>query len=258
MRHSKVKLHWDEDDSERSKVTRRTLTRQEIEEGDYHAFIASSGSEDDETQKQKEKGQRDKLRALLLGGDNGDMTEDWEGDPFRDKEGKAEDGDIEITFMPGLSTSKLDDDNETTLEAYKRKQKEKRLERKKKMKEEKKDEKQVKGHDDFFDVDGEWLGVPDADIEEKHPQQKSHPSPSQEELALLVSSNDPSKDPKHFDMKAILKAEKLKGKKAKKEKGKKGPDEDELQEDFQLNVTDDRFKALHEDHSFAIDPSNPQ
>ena len=62
-------------------------------------------------------------------------------------------------------------------------------------------------------------------------------------------------------MKAALKAEKTKGKKRKGKKGKKGEDDDqelELQEDFSIDVKDERFKALHEDHTFAIDPSNPQ
>jgi len=54
----------------------------------------------------------------------------------------------------------------------------------------------------------------------------------------------------------LLEAEKLKGKKLKK--GKKNKlDEAELQEDFSINVVDDRFKAVHDDHDFAIDPSNP-
>jgi len=36
-----------------------------------------------------------------------------------------------------------------------------------------------------------------------------------------------------------------------------GDDENELQHDFTIDVKDQRFRALHEDHVFAIDPSNP-
>ena len=48
--------------------------------------------------------------------------------------------------------------------------------------------------------------------------------------------------------------------KKKGKKAKRGPDdgENELQEDFSIDVKDDRFKAVLEDHTFAIDPSNPQ
>lgn len=56
----------------------------------------------------------------------------------------------------------------------------------------------------------------------------------------------------------MLKAEK---KIRRKNKGPKKPgeeDDNELQEDFLIDVKDARFKALHEDHQYAIDPSNPQ
>ncbi|OCF36722.1 hypothetical protein I316_01318 [Kwoniella heveanensis BCC8398] len=45
LRHSKVKLTWDQDDPNRVKMTRRTLTREEIEEQDFNNLVASSGSE---------------------------------------------------------------------------------------------------------------------------------------------------------------------------------------------------------------------
>jgi len=57
-------------------------------------------------------------------------------------------------------------------------------------------------------------------------------------------------------MKAVVRAEKKRGRKGKK--NKQASELEELQEDFSVNVKDDRFKALHEDYTFAIDPSNPQ
>ncbi|KAG5922734.1 hypothetical protein E4U42_005375 [Claviceps africana] len=71
----------------------------------------------------------------------------------------------------------------------------------------------------------------------------------------------------HFDMKEIMRAEKNKAKakgKAGKGKGKgkgKGHDAGDkggLQEDFAMDVGDDRFKAVFDSHEFAIDPSNPR
>ena len=56
---------------------------------------------------------------------------------------------------------------------------------------------------------------------------------------------------RHFNMKEIIKNENKKGKKKKKEKGIQD-------DDFEINVNDPRFMALHESHHFAIDPSNPQ
>jgi hypothetical protein len=80
-----------------------------------------------------------------------------------------------------------------------------------------------------------------------------------EELALLVASDNPNGVAKHFEMSAVLKAEKKTGKKGKRgRKEKHKPNDQDTQEDFRIDVADERFKALHENHAFAIDPSNPQ
>jgi hypothetical protein len=89
---------------------------------------------------------------------------------------------------------------------------------------------------------------------------------AQAELALLVGSDDEDdvlggegEGGKHFDMRKILKAEKQKGKKV-KVKGKKAKKADDapVKDDFKLDLGDDRFKSLHDDFDFAIDPSNPR
>lgn len=85
----------------------------------------------------------------------------------------------------------------------------------------------------------------------------------QGELALLVGSDDEDDvgggdGGRHFDMRKILKAEKSKGKKV-KVKGKKAKkDEAPVNDEFKLDLGDDRFKSLHDDFDFAIDPSNPR
>ena len=55
-----------------------------------------------------------------------------------------------------------------------------------------------------------------------------------------------------------VKGKKRKGKKGKKDATREDGEANELQEDFAINVKDDRFKAVLDDHTFAIDPSNPQ
>ncbi|EJD04071.1 uncharacterized protein FOMMEDRAFT_121565 [Fomitiporia mediterranea MF3/22] len=289
LRHSKVTLKWDEDDPERSKVTRRALSRKEIEEGDYRAYIAPSSSEDsddigDSSKNEKSKTERERLRKLLLG--DGEVGGFPDSNPFSDGDNDAE-GDMEITFMPGLSEANAKSQDETTIETYKRKQKEKRQARKKEKIEKMSEKEQVTGKtakvvvgDEFFAA-GSESEEDEADLgksknkkskssksksrreEEKDSEEHTEARPATEaELELLVAPDDTSTARNHFDMKSILKAEKAKGKKKKKSKksGKKGPagdGEDDVQEDFQIDVKDDRFKALHEDHTFAIDPSNP-
>ncbi|KAI0801175.1 hypothetical protein C8Q74DRAFT_1364815 [Fomes fomentarius] len=288
LRHSKVKLTWDEDEPERAQVTRRVLTRKEIEESDFRAYIATSSSEDEDDDaagpsvskglgrsKSAKAAERDKLRALLLSGGDDTMPEGW---------GQSKDddnGDMEITFTPGLSADK-DNKDETTLEKYQRKMREKKRKRKEELRERVKDDKvaqkqPAKGiEDDFFGADSdesaeEAEAAPKAkqvkgkekkgkkeNTADEDEEPRGRVESTAEELALLAASDNPKDEVKHFDMKSVLRAEKKAGKK-RKGRGKKGADggENEVQEDFMIDVEDERFKAVLEDHTFAIDPSNP-
>ena len=280
-------MTWDEDDPERNRVTRRTLTKKEMEDGDFHAFIASGSESDVESKTPSKAMGRDKLRELLLGGGGDALPEGWGNSGFDARgDGDDDDVDMEVTFMPALSEKK--DEEETTLEKYQRKMREKRKKRKEEGKEGQAErpgspEAANKGarkgksapEDDFFRDSGseaeaeqvlakskgkDGKGKKSRRVEEAEEAQERRPS-TKEELSLVVTPDAIANEPKHFDMKAVLRAEK--GKKKKKSKrGKKGGDEDdgerELQEDFSIDVKDDRFAAVHEDYTFAIDPSNPQ
>jgi NUC153 domain len=264
LRHSKVKLSWDQDDPERDRVTRRALSHKEIEENDFRAYVASStdSSSEDETKSRKKLADRDRLRALLLDGGGNDLPEGWAGSKTEDTDGDGGDVDMEVTFRPALTGG--NDEDETTLDKYHRKMREKRKKRKQELKDKGKG-KPAAVENDFFARSG---GEEDSD-EESHPagrkttggEQRSKPrKPStKEELSLLVAPDQPDSEPRHFDMATIIKAEKNDGKKRRGRKKKtNGDDENELQDNFTIDVKDERFRALHEDHAFAIDPSNPR
>ncbi|KAF9518327.1 hypothetical protein BS47DRAFT_1423201 [Hydnum rufescens UP504] len=218
LRHSKVKLTWDDDDVERTQITRRTLTRQQIEENDFKAYIASSGSSDSgsgsevddpvhtntivgassrrTSTKQTRDERRAKLRSLLSGNNDG-LPEGWGGVDVPS-------GDIEVTFAPGLTNSTPqagDGEEETTLERYKRRQKEKKVARK---------------------------AIQEARAE------------STGKKAEATAETDKSNVKK------------------KAQKAEYADKEDEDDDHFTADVTDSRFQALHEDPDFAIDPSHPQ
>jgi hypothetical protein len=125
LRHSSVKLTWDDDAPARVAVTRRKLSRKEIDDQDFSAFLASDSESDNEES-------RTRLRQLLLGNlDDRDEADAFGNDSDSDEDGgKA--GGMEITFTPGLTEKGAageddeDDENITTLEAYKKKMREKR------------------------------------------------------------------------------------------------------------------------------------
>ena len=247
-----------QDDPERDRVT----VVKEIEENDCRAYVTLStdSSSEDETKPRKEIADRDRLRALLLSGGGNDLPEGWAGSKTEDMDRDGGDVDMEVTFRPALAGG--NDEGETTLDMYQRKMREKRKKRKQELKDRNKGKPAVAEDDFFTQSEGE-----EDSGEESHPagrkaigreQRNKIRKPSTiEELSLLVAPDQP--DSKHFDMSAIIKAEKDERKKRRRRKKKtNGDDEDELQDDFTIDVKDERFRALHEDHAFAIDPSNPR
>jgi hypothetical protein len=253
-------LIWDQDDAERDRVTRRALTLKEIEENDFHAYVASSSdsSSSDERKPIQKTANRDKLRALLLSGGGNDLPEGWAGSKTGDID---TDGhvDMEVTFRPALSGG--NDEDETTIGKYQRKMREKRKNRKQELKDKSKEKQPA---DDFFaqsegeEDSGESLHAGRRAARGEQGNKAKKPS-TKEELSLLVAPDELDSGPKHFDMAAIIKAEKNERKTRKGRKKKAGgDDENELQDDFTIDAKDERFRALHEDHVFAIDPSNPQ
>lgn len=252
LRHSKVKLTWDEDDPERTRVTRRTLSRKDLDEIDFKAYIASDSSGDDD---EEDESRREKMRRLLLRegddaeeGDDDELPEGW-GTGRPDKA-----GEMEITFMPGLSAAAdgAADGDETTLDKYKRKTKEKKAAKKAARKKGGADD--AEG-DDFFGADSQSDGEAEGE----------RAVANTDDLAALIAENtaDGGDGLQHFDMRAVVRADKVakaRGKLAKKMKKKleRGGHADETGEGFVLDVADTRFKAVHEDPAFAIDPSNPK
>ncbi|CEH16849.1 Uncharacterized conserved protein [Ceraceosorus bombacis] len=154
LRHSKVKLTWDADDASRSKITRaaqRELSKTELRDEDFKAYLAS-GSEDegDSATPAQEEDARAKARfRALMGLDQEDAggarRKGQTHQVFDDyREPDTEQGDMQITFMPGLSEAaakkasgaRKGPEDETTLDKYRRKQKEKKAKKKTGMQEE--------------------------------------------------------------------------------------------------------------------------
>ncbi|RLV93959.1 Pre-rRNA-processing protein ESF1 [Spathaspora sp. JA1] len=238
LQHSKVKLTWDETPKERLTLSSRPLSQKEIDENDFKAYLASDSDGSEE-----EPDLKDKYQSLL-------------GNGFGKKFGKddeEDDVDMEITFDPGLKDNKEEEDekdqDETTIDAYRRKEKERRKRRMAKFKESKEAE-----------AEEETESKPKSKSKSKS---KKHAAPpldekSRAELELVLMDEENADKPDHFNMKDVVKSEKLKGSKKKNKKNNKKIDDEMTQDNFVANLNDPRFKEIFESHEYAIDPTSSE
>ncbi|KAG0374062.1 pre-rRNA-processing protein esf1 [Mortierella sp. AD032] len=295
FQHSNVKLTWDEDDADRIKVTRQNFSKQDLDDMDFKAYLASSDEEDSEDEDDIEAARR-KYRALLSGGNKDSDDSDADSDDDKNQE-------MEITFAPGLSEAaaemleakKQRDEpvkEETSIEAYKRKDKERRQRRKEARAAKLEGSGSEEDSDDqggealFSDDEDERLmndsyfaeefaggdmmmpgkgkkGAADTgkkgkgkkDNKKRTKEERLEDNRKKAELELLMEDNRESNQ--HFNMKEIQKSEKKKNKKKGKGNQNDRDKGEDLQDDFKIDVKDPRFSALHDSHHFALDPTNP-
>ena len=301
LQHSKVKLTWDAEDVSRKEAQARAFRggRQEIDENDLKAYLGTDSSDDEEqgplatihvesdnVLSRKEKG-RQEMRALLgLGAEPPKVSKKEQG-PV---------GDLQVTFSSGLSgpsdekTSVFENEpevEETTVEKYVRKERERKQKRKERLKHTTEgatagdgkvvsedadgDDSVEKAHDLGFE--DPFFAAPENDKASaskmrKEERLKKRAEREVEEAANaakraeleLLMVDDKDTEVRHFDMNEIEKSEKRakkKGKHRKKEKSMlKG---DIVADDFKVDTQDPRFAPrLFENHDFAIDPTNPK
>ncbi|PVI03597.1 hypothetical protein DM02DRAFT_612074 [Periconia macrospinosa] len=139
LSHSKVKLTWDADDTTRKEVQKRAFSRKEIDENELQAYLGadSSSSEDEAATAKADKAAS--LRAALGLGPAGSSKSSSKpkSSSKRDRDFQKPDGEMEVTFTSGLSNTGgtkgsvfENEPEETTLEKYVRRQKERKEKRK--------------------------------------------------------------------------------------------------------------------------------
>ena len=297
LTHSKVRLTWDQDDVQRQEVQKRAFSRAEIDENDLQAYIGSESSDaesvasrrsaaEDRKQKKSE-AKRASMRAALGLGEE-------ETKPAKKTNGRDEAvGDMQITFTSGLSGKEGKSvfenepmDAESTRDRYVRKEKERKQKRKEKMKAARTDvnaDAQVAADDEHgvaSDAEAGDLGFEDpfftdptaaaaaekrakkADRQAKRDKTAAGDAEAASRRAELelIMADDNGEGVRHFDMRDVEKAEKNARRKGKDKKGKKKKPivDAEVQDGFQVDSQDPRFKALFESHEYAIDPTNPR
>ena len=294
LRHSRVRLTWDQDDPRRMKVTHAAHRRaDDLHDDDVRTYLASDSEEEDKDNTQS----RDRLRSLLVA-DKPNAFEDAD-----DKDSmyapKSRDGDMQITFVPALAPNAPSKpiEEETTIERYLRKQKEKR-ERKKQRAQARRDAEEEHANGDGAEehegadaaadaaapaedvgFDDPFFASNDGDLEaalaaelgesrgkknkkgkkDKKPRAAPEPAPEPEEDAAEGADSDAER---HFSLQDVVRAEKLQNKKLSKQQRKREARRAEkrtplVQPNFTMDTEDPRFAAIKDDYRFAIDPNHP-
>jgi hypothetical protein len=315
LQHSKVRLTWDAEDSTRKEAQARAFRggRREIDENDLKAYLGSDSSDSESeaeaaadeqtmdegtTVKNKKDSSRAKMRALL-----GLAPEPEAHTKHKDK---APVGNVQITFSAGLSgaekgsvfTNTEQEANETTVEKYVRKEKERKQRRKEKARASRgvasaadSDDEAAGGavtadtaadqvnaedlgfDDPFFAEEVDTTSTPksanktrkEERLKKRREREIEEKNDAKERKKLeKVMAEDGEKDMRHFDMKDVLAQEKAerkaeKGKKQKKKERKRDVQKRSEADEFAVNTTDPRFAGrLFGNHEFAIDPLNPR
>ncbi|KAF7155092.1 hypothetical protein CNMCM5623_005300 [Aspergillus felis] len=302
LQHSKVKLTWDAEDKSRKEAQARAFrgSRKDIDENDLKAYLASDSSDAEQEEEEavevvdttkgdgsstkisKKEEERQRMRALL-----GLSTE-----PIKASKSSGPVGEMEVTFTSGLAGEPKRDTifenepekDETTIEKYVRKERERKKRRKEKLKALKRGETEGEENADSSEDDAASTGEGQAPQEDlgfndpffddpdgkataaarrKEEKRKKRAEREAEEAANaakraeleLLMLDDNKSGIKHFDMNEIEKAQKQARKKSKKKAKEQAQ---AVNDEFQMDVSDPRFARLFESHEYAIDPTNPK
>ena len=318
LQHSKVRLTWDADDGTRKEVQKRAFggSRADIDDNDLRAYIGSDSSDNEvleptvvdansvdqpeETTYQsqessgaaklsKKEAERQRMRALL------GLEVEPASKALLRQPASGHVGDMQITFSSGLSSTNKGsvfenepEREETTVEKYVRKEKERKNRRKEKMKnardgsgskvavnEEKDGTKSPEpastdlGFSDPFFADPSTNNASlraqkqadrRADLASANPDTVER----REELEQLLQDENAANGGQihHFDATLLAKGEKLASKKGIKRKKNKMSErqkealEAKAHDDFQVDTQDPRFSVVFERSEYAIDPSH--
>ena len=291
LTHSKVTLTWDADDTTRQEAQKRAFSRKEIDENELQAYLGTDESSSEEENDGGKAAKAASLRAALgLDASGKGSSSSKSRSSKRERDFKKPDSEMQVTFSAALSTnpekgSVFENEpplQETTLEKYVRKQKERKEKRKAKWEAVKEgrdpdaavSEEQPKTpaiadadeedpwNDPFFEADPSVAKAAQkqsnkaqrAQKREEREKAEAAAAAERANLELLMVDDEGSKV-EHFNMNEIAKAEKARKKGKKKAKTEK---EVVVEDNFKINVEDPRFAKLYESHEFAIDPTNPK
>jgi len=288
----KVDLTWDETDPQRLAAMKKAF---EMEEGDgendelLKQFIADSSSDNDEIDPPQDTEHSVAPPNILANSDEGEFSEEDDEkviakyrallqgtsdhnskDNLADKDSDSSDG-MEMVFKE--ENIKEDEEKSvekmTPWEKYLHKKKEKRKQKKRPREETIEDNEEdqddnddipsdVDLNDPFFKEELSSLKTAKIDKTGKKKRKTDEKNVKSNDLELLTMGSDD--DHKHFDYKEIVDNEsKSKKKRMKKKNKKKGENiSAEGEDNFKMDLEDQRFSAIFNNPRYNVDPSHPR
>jgi len=248
-------LGWDKTDPWRLQLTQRRYTKDEINENDFKAYMASSDSEDSSAGSQDKEERKNKIRSLISSIKQEEV-----------KNSKDVCGEMEVTFSSGLE-NKLEslikekltgpEEPKTPFEQLIEKRAEKKREKKKLKKlkeiEEKKSGKEETPLIDDEDSQDDQAATQKKKTKKKDKKEKLKPLTEEqkranEELSLLLM--DPDQAPSSSPLPTPARLSKKAKKKALQQ------DQQETTKAVENMAQDNRFDPLFTDSRFARDPTS--
>uniref|UniRef100_A0A6B2L024 ESF1 RRM domain-containing protein n=1 Tax=Arcella intermedia TaxID=1963864 RepID=A0A6B2L024_9EUKA len=250
-------LGWDKTDPWRLQLTQRRYTKDEINENDFKAYLASSDSEDSSVGSQDKEERKNKMRSLISSLKQEEV-----------KNSKEVCGEMEVTFSSGLE-NKLEslikekltgpEEPKTPFEQLIEKRAEKKREKKKLKKlkeiEDKKSEQEETPliEDHSLEEEDEQIKAQKKKTKKKDKKEKLKPltedqKRANEELSLLLM--DPAQAPSSSPLSTPARL----SKKAKKKVLQQ--DQQETTKAVESIAQDHRFDPLFTDSRFARDPTS--
>ncbi|XP_028927539.1 ESF1 homolog [Ornithorhynchus anatinus] len=276
---STVEVTWDETDHERITTLNKNFKKDDLLDMDFQAYLASSSEDEEEIEEEQEQGSDDGVGVTQDEKPKSQKDDEEQITKYRkllqliqDKEKKYKENEMEmeIKWVPGLKENaeemvknKLEGkDKLTPWEQFLEKKKEKRRLKKKQkaVTEEETSEDElppdVDLNDPYFAEEVGKIAVKrkskKSQKEEKTPEEEAEIERQKAEMALLMM-DDEEDGKKHFNYNKIVEQQNLSKKKKKQLMKKK----ELLEDDFEVNVADERFQAMYTSHLYNLDPSDP-